>query len=209
MSLIDKLQWRAAIKTFDPTKKLTAEQVNNLLAAIRLAPSGAGLQPYRILVVENPEIKERLREAANGQSQLSLSSHVIVFAAETVVDSHFVTKYIDLIAATRQVPREQLAGFEQSIGGLMGRMNEEQRLAWAAKQAYIALGVLLSAAADMEIDACPMEGFQPGKFDEILGLNELGLTSVVIAPIGYRADTDVYSKMAKVRRPTEELFIHI
>jgi nitroreductase/dihydropteridine reductase len=209
MSLIDKLQWRAAIKTFDPTKKLTAEQVNNLLAAIRLAPSGAGLQPYRILVVENPEIKERLREAANGQSQLSLSSHVIVFAAETVVDSHFVTKYIDLIAATRQVPREQLAGFEQSIGGLMGRMNEEQRLAWAAKQAYIALGVLLSAAADMEIDACPMEGFQPGKFDEILGLNELGLTSLVIAPIGYRADTDVYSKMAKVRRPTEELFIHI
>lgn len=91
----------------------------------------------------------------------------------------------------------------------MGRMNEEQRLAWAAKQAYIALGVLLSAAADMEIDACPMEGFQPGKFDEILGLKELGLTSVVIAPIGYRADTDVYSKMAKVRRPTDELFIHI
>ena len=209
MSLLDKLQWRAAIKTFDPTKKVSAEQLENLLAAVRLAPSGAGLQPYRILVIENPEIKEQLREAANGQAQLSLSSHVIVFAAETVLDSHYVAKYIDLIAATRQVPREQLAGFEQSIGGLMGRMNEEQRLTWAAKQAYIALGVLLSAAADMEIDACPMEGFQPGKFDEILGLKELGLTSVVIAPIGYRADTDVYSKMAKVRRPTEELFIHI
>lgn len=190
-------------------KKVTAGQLEKLLAAVRLSPSGAGLQPYRILVIENPEVKEQLREAANGQAQLSLSSHVIVFAAETVIDTHYITKYIDLIAATRQVPREQLAGFEQSIGGLMGRMNEEQRLAWAAKQAYIALGVLLSAAADMEIDACPMEGFQPGKFDEILGLKELGLTSVVIAPIGYRADTDVYSKMAKVRRPTDELFIHI
>ena len=209
MSLLDKLQWRAAIKTFDPTKKVTAEQLENLLAAVRLAPSGAGLQPYRILVIENPEIKEQLREAANGQAQLSLSSHVIVFAAETVVDTNFITKYIDLIAATRQVPREQLAGFEKSIGNLINSMTEEQRIAWATKQAYIALGVLLSAAADMEIDACPMEGFQPGKFDEILGLKELGLTSVVIAPIGYRADTDVYSKMAKVRRPTEELFIHI
>lgn len=209
MALIDKLQWRAAIKTFDPTKKLTTEQVNNLLAAVRLSPSGGGLQPYRILVVENPEIKERLRESAHEQAQLSLSSHVLVFAAETVVDTHFVAKYIDLIAATRQVPREQLAGFEQSLGNLVGNMNEEQRLTWSAKQAYIALGVLLSAAADMGIDACPMEGFQPGKFDEILGLGKLGLTSVVIAPIGYRADTDVYSKMAKVRRPTEELFIHI
>ena len=209
MSLLDKLQWRAAIKTFDPTKKVTAGQLEKLLTAVRLAPSGAGLQPYRILVVENPEVKEQLREAANGQAQLSLSSHVIVFAAETVVDTHFITKYIDLIAATRQVPREQLAGFEKSIGNLINSMTEEQRIEWATKQAYIALGVLLSAAADMEIDACPMEGFQPGKFDEILGLKELGLTSVVIAPIGYRADTDVYSKMAKVRRPAEELFIHI
>lgn len=209
MSLLDKLHWRAAIKTFDPTKKLTEEQVENLLAAVRLAPSGAGLQPYRILVIENPEIKEQLREAANGQAQLSASSHVIVFAAETAVDTNFIAKYIDLIAATRQVPREQLAGFEKSIGGLINSLTEEQRIAWATKQAYIALGVLLSAAADMQIDACPMEGFQPGKFDEILGLKELGLTSVVIAPVGYRADTDVYSKAAKVRRPADELFIRI
>ena len=209
MSLLDKLQWRAAIKTFDPTKKLTDQQLNELLAAVRLSPSGAGLQPYRILVIENLEIREQLREAANGQAQLTLSSQVIVFAAETEVNTSYITKHIDLIAATRQVPREQLAKFEEGIKNLMGRMTEEQRLAWATKQAYIALGVLLSAAADMQIDACPMEGFQPGKFDEILGLKEKGLTSVVIAPVGFRADTDVYSKVAKVRRPVEELFIHI
>ncbi len=209
MSLLDKLHWRAAIKQFDPTKKLTEEQVNDLLAAVRLAPSGAGLQPYRILIIENQDLKEQLREAANGQAQLSNSSHVIVFAAETEVDTNFIAKYIDLIASTRNVPREQLAGFEKSINNLINSMTEEQRIAWATKQAYIALGVLVSAAADMQIDVCPMEGFQPGKFDEILGLAALGLTSVVIAPIGYRADTDVYSKAAKVRRPADELFIKI
>lgn len=209
MSLLQKLQWRAAIKSFDKTKKLTPEQLNDLLTAVRLSPSGAGLQPYKIIVVEDAEIREKLREAAHGQPQLTHSSQVIVFAAETNVNTEFVAKYIDLIAKTREIGREHLAGFEQSIGNLVNNMNEEQKITWAAKQAYIALGVLVSAAADLGIDACPMEGFQPGKFDEILGLNKLGLTSVVIAPVGFRSDEDVYSKQAKVRRPVEELFIHI
>jgi nitroreductase / dihydropteridine reductase len=209
MAIIEKLQWRAAIKSFDNTKKLTSQQLNDLLTAVRLSPSGAGLQPYRIIVVESPEVREKLREAAFGQAQLTHSSQVIIFAAETNVDTAFVTKYIDLIAKTREIGREHLAGFEQSIGNMVGNMNEEQKITWAAKQAYSALGVLLSAAADLGIDACPMEGFQPGKFDEILGLNKLGLTSVVIAAIGFRSDEDVYSKQAKVRRPVEELFIHI
>lgn len=209
MAIIEKLQWRAAIKSFDNTKKLTPQQLNDLLTAVRLAPSGAGVQPYRIIVVENPEIREKLREAAHGQAQLTHASQVIVFAAETNVDTEFVAKYIDLIAKTREIGREHLAGFEQSIGNMINNMTEEQKLTWAAKQAYIALGVLVSAAADLGIDACPMEGFQPGKFDEILGLNKLGLTSVVIAPVGFRSDEDVYSKQAKVRRPTEDLFIHI
>ena len=209
MSLLDKLQWRAAIKNFDHTKKVTTQQLDALLAAVQLAPSSAGLQPYRILVVENPEIREKLREAANGQAQLTQSSHVIIFAAETVVDTAYAAKYIDLIAKTREIGREHLVGFEQTIVNMLNGLTEEQKIAWATKQAYIALGVLLSAAADLGIDACPMEGFKAGKFDEILGLSKLGLTSVVIAPIGFRSDEDVYSKMAKVRRPVEELFIHI
>ena len=209
MSIIEKLQWRAAIKSFDNTKKLTAQQLGDLLTAVRLSPSGAGLQPYRILVVEDAEIREKLREAAYGQAQLTHSSQVIIFAAETNVDTAFVTRYIDLIAKTREVGREHLAGFEQSITNMVNNMTEDQKLVWAAKQAYIALGVLLSAAADLGIDACPMEGFQAGKFDEILGLNKLGLTTAVIAPVGFRSTEDVYSKQAKVRRPAEELFIHI
>ncbi len=209
MSLLEKLNWRYATKKFDPAKKLSAEQLDNLLSAVQLSPSSAGLQAYRVLVVEDQEIKEKLREAARGQQQLTQASHIFVFAAETNLDEAYVTKYIDSIAATRGIPRENLDLFEQNIKGSVNRMAEDQKIVWDHKQAYIALGVLLSAAADMGIDACPMEGFEAGKFDEILGLKELGLTTSVIAPVGFRAEDDVFSKAAKVRRPKEELFIHI
>jgi nitroreductase/dihydropteridine reductase len=209
MSLIKPLQWRNAIKNFDHTKKVSPELLDELLTAIQLSPSSAGLQNYKVLVVENPEIREKLREAAHGQAQLTQASHVIVFAAETNVDSAYVGKYIDLIAKTREIGREHLVGFEQMILGAVNNQTEDQKIIWGSKQAYLALGVLLTAAAELSIDACPMEGFQAGKFDEILGLKELGLTTTVIAPIGYRSDEDVYSKMAKVRKPKEELFIHV
>jgi nitroreductase/dihydropteridine reductase len=209
MSFIDKLNWRYATKKFDATKKLSAEQLNTLLDAVQLSPSSAGLQAYRVLVVENPEIKEKLREAARGQQQLTTASHIIVFAAETNLDGAYVKNYIDRIAATRGIDRANLEAFETNITHNVNLMTEDVKIVWNHKQCYIALGVLLTAAADMGIDACPMEGFEAGKFDEILGLKELGLTTTVIAPIGFRAEDDVFSKAAKVRRPKEELFIHI
>jgi len=209
MSFIDKLNWRYATKKFDATKKLSAEQLNTLLDAVQLSPSSAGLQAYRVLVVENPEIKEKLREAARGQQQLTTASHVIVFAAETNLDGEYVKNYIDRIAVTRGIDRANLEAFETNITDNVNRMTEDVKIVWNHKQCYIALGVLLTAAADMGIDACPMEGFEAGLFDEILGLKELGLTTTVIAPIGFRAEDDVFSKAAKVRRPKEELFIHI
>jgi nitroreductase len=209
MAIIEKLQWRAAIKSFDPAKKLSAKQLDDLLSAVQLSPSSAGLQPYKILVVENPEIREKLREAAHGQAQLTQSSQVIIFAAETNIDEAYAKKYIDLIAKTREIGREHLYAFEQSILNILNNQTEEQKISSATKQAYIALGVLLTAAAELGIDACPMEGFQAGKFDEILGLKELGLTTAVIAPVGFRSDEDILSKMTKVRRPKEELFVHL
>jgi nitroreductase/dihydropteridine reductase len=209
MSLIENLTWRVAVKSFDPTKKLTEEQLNQVLDATRLAPSSAGMQPYRILVVENPEIREKLREAAFGQAQLTQASHVIVFAAETVIDEAYVNKAIQLVATTREMGAEHLEGFRQNILNHVNSMSEEDKIAWAKKQAYIALGVLTAATADAHIDICPMEGFMAGKFDEILGLHALGLTTAVIAPIGFRADDDMLSKLAKVRRPKQELFIHV
>jgi len=209
MSLIEKLQKRAAIKNFDATKKLTKAQLDQLLDTVRLAPSSMGLQAYRILVVEDPEIREKLREASHGQAQLTQSSQVIIFAIEKEIDKDYGNYYLDLIAKTRGIGREHLAGFEQMVQGTIASLTEEQKISWATKQTYIALGVLLTAAAEMDIDACPMEGFDAGKFDEILGLKALGLSAVVIAPVGYRSDEDVYSKMEKVRRAKEDLFIHI
>lgn len=209
MSLIEKLQKRSAIKNFDATKKLTKVQLDQLLDAVRLAPSSLGLQAYRVLVVEDAEIREKLREASHGQAQLTQSSQVIIFAIEKELDKDYGNYYLDLIAKTRGIGREHLAGFEQMVQGTIASLTEEQKINWSTKQAYIALGVLLTAAAEMGIDACPMEGFDAGKYDEILGLKEKGLSAVVIAPVGFRSDEDVYSKMEKVRRPKEELFIHI
>ena len=208
MSLIDKLNWRYATKKFDDTKKISVELLDELLSAIQLAPSSAGLQPYRVIVVENADIKQKLRDAARGQQQLTTASHIIVFAAETNLDETYVKNYIDHIAATRGTDRALLQAFETNIINNVNSKTEDVKIVWNHKQAYIALGVLLSAAADLGIDACPMEGFEPGRFDEILGLRELGLTTSVIAPIGFRAD-DALSKAKKVRRPKEELFIHI
>ncbi len=209
MSLIEKLNWRYATKKFDHTKKLSSEQLDELLKAVQLSPSSAGLQAYKVIVVEDAAVKEQLRAAANNQAQLTDASQIIVFASETGLDEAYAKNYIDLVAKTRSVGRENLAGFEQMIVGNINRLDEAQKLAWSHKQTYIALGVLLTAAAELGIDACPMEGFNAAKFDEILRLKEKGLTSSVIAAIGFRAEDDTYSKLVKVRKPEEELFIHI
>jgi nitroreductase/dihydropteridine reductase len=209
MSIVDKLKWRYATKKFDTTKKLTEDQLSHLLGAVQLAPSSIGLQHYKVLVIQNPKVRARLREAAYGQPQVTDASHLIVFAAETNMDEAYGKSFIDLIAQTRNVARETLAGLEGMVLGAINGRTPEQRVLWAQKQAYIALGVLVTAAADLGIDAGPMEGFDPAKFDEILGLKEKGLTATVIAAVGFRAEDDHFSKLVKVRRPASELFIHI
>jgi nitroreductase/dihydropteridine reductase len=209
MSLAEKLNWRYATKKFDSTKKISAEQLDGLLSAVQLAPSCLGLQQYRILVVEDAEIREKLREAGYGQQQITQASQLFVFAAETNIDEDFGKAYIDRIAETREIGREHLAAFEQAVLGSINNRSEDEKIVWAHKQAYIALGVLVSAAADLGIDVCPMEGFVAGKFDEILGLKEKGLTTSVIATVGFRAEDDAFAHLKKVRRPKSELFIHI
>ena len=209
MSLIDKLNWRYATKKFDHKKKLSPAQLDELLKAVHLSPSSAGLQSYKIIVVEDPAIRQKLREAANGQSQITEASQLIILASETNLDEAYVKNYIDHVAKTRQIGRENLEGFEQMINGNVSKLTAEQKLNWSNKQAYIALGVLLTSAAELGIDACPMEGFNAAKFDEILGLTEKGLTTTVIAPVGFRSEDDGYSKLAKVRKPEQEMFIHI
>ena len=209
MSFIEKLQWRYATKKFDATKKLSKEQLDSLLTAIQYAPSSFGLQSFKVVVVEDAEVKAKLREAAHGQTQLTDASQVIVFASETVIDEALVNKYVDLVADTRGIDRANLADYAGYMLGTVNNTPDDKKLIWSVKQTYIALGFLLAAAAELEIDACPMEGFDNAKFDEILGLTEKGLTSTVIATIGYRSAEDKYSQLAKVRKPKDSLFIHV
>jgi nitroreductase len=209
MSLLDKLKWRYATKKFDTTKKIPADKLEYILDAIQLAPSSAGLQHFRVLVIEDADTRAKLREAAYGQSQITDASQLVVFAAETNVNEDYVKNFIDHVAASRNVERESLAGFEGMLLGTINARTPEQLVTWAQKQTYIGLGLLVTAASELDIDSCPMEGFDVAKFDEILGLAEKGLTATVIATIGYRAEDDAYSQLIKVRKPKEELFIRI
>jgi len=208
-SLVSALQWRYATKQFDASKKLTAEQLNDLLEATRLSASSFGLQPWKFIVVSNPAIREQLKAAAWGQPQVTDASHLIVFAAKTNLNDTSVDEYMQSIADTRQIPVTALADLSAMMKGSIASRTPEQNLEWAKKQCYIALGTLLSAAAVAQIDASGMEGFNPAQFDEILGLKALNLTAAVIAPVGFRSEADAASKMAKVRFPLSEVVIEV
>ncbi|HEK20402.1 MULTISPECIES: NAD(P)H-dependent oxidoreductase [unclassified Mucilaginibacter] len=209
MSLVDKLKWRYATKKFDNTQKIASEKLDYILEATQLAPSSLGLQPYRILVVEDAAIREQLKEASHGQTQITDASQLIVFAVENNLNEEFGKKYIDNVAAIRNVPRESLAGFEGMVLGTINGRSKEELKTWSQKQAYIALGVLIAAASEQSVDICPMEGFDVARYNDILNLTEKGLTATVIATVGYRASDDAYAQLAKVRRAKEELFIHV
>lgn len=201
----EDLNWRYATKKFDSEKEISKEDLNTLLESIQLSASSYGLQPYEIIVVKNEKIREQLKAAAWNQTQITDASYVLVFANLKSVNEAYVDTYLDNIAETRNMSREDLKGMEDMIKSTTLQLPAELQNTWAAKQAYIALGNLLSAAASLKIDTCPMEGFDAAKFDEILGLGEKNLTTAVIAPIGYRSEEDHYQHLAKVRKSKSDL----
>jgi nitroreductase / dihydropteridine reductase len=205
MSLIQDLNWRYATKAMNG-ETVSAEKLNAILDAINLSASSYGLQPYTILVVGNDATKQALQAAAYGQPQVGSSSHVLVFCVPTKLSAEDAKTFIANVAATRGIPLEALAGYEGMIAGTINGMNDAQQQTWAAKQAYLALGTALIAAAEKHVDACPMEGFDTAKFDEILGLVAKGLKSVVILPIGYRSADDTTANYKKVRKAKADLF---
>lgn len=208
-SPVQGLQWRYATKKFDTTKKLSPEQLEVLLECLRLSPSSFGLQPWKFIVVTNPEIRSRLREAAWGQPQVTDASHLVVFAAKTDLSEKSVDEYIQSIIDTRGAKKEDIEGYSQMMKGSIQPKSAQERTAWATRQAYIALGVLITAAAIEQIDVAPMEGFDPARFDSILGLSEKNLTSVVIAGIGFRSPEDQAAAAKKVRFDTEDVVIEL
>lgn len=208
-NIIQSLNWRYATKSFDATKKLTDNQLQLLKDAIQLAPSSYGLQPYQIIIVTNQEIREALKAAAYGQPQLTEASHVFIFARTKNYTTAHVDDYAANIIATRGVSAEAIKGFVDTMISAVENKTQDELAVWNSKQVYIALGVLLETAALNEIDACPMEGFDNAKFDEILGLDAKNLASVVIAPVGFRSAEDGYQHYKKVRKSQEDLFINI
>lgn len=207
LSLIEKLQWRYATKKFDTVKELTAAQLDPVLEAGRLSASSYGLQPYSFIVITNPALRAELRKNAWDQPQITDASHLIVLAARTNLDAAYVDHFVDLVAKERGATVESLKGYRDMMVGSVERMSADERVIWAKKQAYIALGFLLSACAQSDIDACPMEGFDAAKFDEVLELSKLHLTSTVLCPVGFRAADDATAAYKKVRFPKEELIV--
>ena len=207
MSLLDSLKWRYAVKKMNGTN-IPAEKLNTIIEATRLAPSGFGLTPYSIIVVEDEDTRKKLLPAFYNQAQVVDGSAVIVFAAWNTISEKEIEQYMQEIADERGVPVESLNDFASYINGSIKNLTAEQLQIWAAKQTYIALGFTMVAAATEMIDATPMEGFKPDAVDEALGLKELGLHSAVAVTLGYRdAANDYLSGAKKVRRASEKLII--
>ena len=198
MKLIDSLNWRYATKKFS-NRKVSNDLLDQIIEATNLSASSAGLQPYRLFVVENPELRQKLGEGSFN-SQIVESSHLLVFAAFEKLNIDHIENYINYTAAERNIPVESLADFKAAlVNGFLSR-TDVANFTWAARQAYIALGTALIAAADLQIDATPMEGFDADKFDDFLNLREQGLKSVVIMAIGYRDEEgDYFANLKKVR----------
>jgi nitroreductase len=204
--LLDALKWRYSSRAFDPQRQIPAATWAALEDSVVLAPSSFGLQPFRLLVIRDPALRERLLPHAWGQRQVVDASHFVVFAARTSVTEADVDRFVRLNAAVRGIAVESLSGFRAMLTETLVT-DGFQSLAphWAAHQAYLALGSLLTGAALLGVDACPMEGFVPAEFDRILGLPEQGLAAVVSCALGYRAADDPYALRPKVRFPKAEL----
>ncbi len=204
-SLIEQLNWRYATKKYDTSKKISEENLTVLKESMRLAPTAFGLQAMKVLIIETSSLREKLREHSFGQPQITEASHLFVFLARTDVDDSDVSAYMQRISAERNIPLETISStFGEYIKGYTGNLSKENLAIWNAKQCYIALGMLVEAAAVLSIDASPMEGFSPADYDTVLGLE--GYSTIVVAAAGYRSAEDATQHYPKVRKSNEDFF---
>lgn len=208
--VLEKLKWRYATKKMDPSKQVAPDKVERILESIRLAPTSSGLQPYEVIVVTNPEVREKIKPIAWNQSQITDGSHLLVFAAWDNYTADRINSMFDLVNAERGSTSEGWENYRKMLLGTYVPRDPQVNFEHAARQAYIGLGIALTAAAFEGVDATPMEGFEPAKLDEILGLRERGLRSVAIMPLGYReADKDWLVNLKKVRRARENFITEV
>ncbi|MBU2493151.1 MAG: NAD(P)H-dependent oxidoreductase [Bacteroidetes bacterium] len=206
MKLINDLKWRYATKQFDKTKKIPDEEMKKLMEVVRLSPSSYGLQLYKVLIIEDSEIREKLKAASWNQNQITDSSALIVFCNYKDVNESHIDDFIRLKCETENQDFNKLKGYSDFMKSKVSGMTKPEKDNWTKRQTYIALGFLLTACAELKIDACPMEGFEKNKYDEILRLSEQNLSASVIASIGYRSQSDNLQFLPKVRKSIDELF---
>ncbi len=200
MDIIERLEWRYAVKKFDSNRILPAEQIYRLKRAFNLTATSYGLQPLKLVVLHNKEKQERLVAHSYGQKQLAQASHVLVICIEKNIDDEYIHKYFEQVKQIRGTSEEILNPFKEALVEDFIKKEVTEIRNWATNQAYLAMGNLLTVCALEQIDSCPMEGFVPGAYDEMLGLSQLGLTSVLVLPIGYRSQDDLFASLKKVRK---------
>ena len=204
--LLDALNWRYATKTFDASKKIPAATWKALEETLVLSPSSFGLQPYRFLLVTDPALRAKLKPHSWNQTQVVDASHYVVFAARTAMTETEIDRFLDRVVEVRGIPRESLEGYRGMMYGSLLSPGSEARIPhWAALQAYIALGNLMTSASLLGVDTCAIEGFAPAEYDALLCLKDQGYASVVCCALGYRSAEDKYAGLAKVRFPNADL----
>ncbi|WP_339610688.1 NAD(P)H-dependent oxidoreductase [uncultured Planktosalinus sp.] len=208
-SIINDLQWRYATKKFDAGKIVPKEKIEILKNAFNLTATSYGLQPIKLMVIENPTIKKELIEFSMHQKQVQEASHLLVFCVVIEIDADYVSRYFEMVEKTRGTSSTILAPFRDILIDEFNQKRDEEVFHWSKNQAYLAMGNLLTVCAVEKIDACPIEGFSPEDYDRHLNLTEQGLRSVLIMPVGYRSEDDFFSDFKKVRKPVEEIIIEI
>ena len=205
MDFYDSLNWRYAAKKMNG-QEVPQEKIERILDAIQLAPTSIGLQPFKVLEITDQDLKKKILPIAHNQQQIVDSSHLLVFAAWDNLSEEHINDYVELTGKTRNLSNEELQPLRNMLNGVASKTAEEL-YQWSAKQAYIAFGFALAAAAVEEVDSTPMEGFKPDELDELLNLREQGLKSISLLALGYRDEkNDWLAPMKKVRRPKDELF---
>jgi len=207
--IVKNLEWRYATKQFDADKKISDSDLETLRRVVQLTATSYGLQLFKVIEVEDEEIRQQLQPASWGQSQIVDASNLWVFTCNTEVTDDMIDGMLKISSETTGAPLEKLKGYGDFMKSTIGKMSKEQQQIWLTKQTYIALGKLMTACAELKIDSTPMEGFEVEKYNEILKLDELGHTSTVVLAMGYRSEEDQNQRNPKVRRSVEELFIKI
>jgi len=207
--IIKDLEWRYAVKKFDSSKEIEVSKLERIKKAFNLTATSYGLQPIKMVVLKNKDLQEKLVEFSYGQKQVAQASHLLILCIEKKIDADYISLYFKKVKEIRGTSDAVLEPFKKALVSEFTKMDAKQIQHWATNQAYLAMGNLLTICAVEQLDACPMEGFLPDSYDELLNLGSKGLRSVLVLPIGYRAEDDMFSEFKKVRRDMENSIIYI